>query len=148
MKITNVKVHVCLDPGRWGLLAVLSFCLEGEIGTLIVHDVRIIQKEDGSFFLTMPNRPIQRRCTQEECNRKCDAKASFCPWCGSFLVEAFPQEMIPKQISFRGWNLDTLHPADSETRQKIQDILVRAYQEALEGKQVNPSTEPIHDQPR
>lgn len=102
--------------------------LAGELGTLIVRDLRVVTGDSGTLFVAFPSVKLTDFC--RGCHGKNSLDARFCNWCGV----ALPDSRVP--TDGRGRRLlhsDVLTPADQETRRAVSDFILDRYEDFVKG---------------
>jgi stage V sporulation protein G len=119
MKITEVHVRLVRSKDEQ-LKAFCSMTLDNEF---VVRDIKIIEGPHG-YFIAMPSRKIGSRCGK--CGTRNYPGATFCSGCGTSL----PPDRVQKDPDGRPkLHADVAHPISSECRKRIQDAMIRAYEE-------------------
>jgi stage V sporulation protein G len=120
MEISEVRVKLVNNPND-RLKAFCSITLEDDF---VIRDLKIIDGANGTF-VAMPSRKLSDRC--QSCGHKNHLRARFCNDCGKKLPE-------DRAIKLRRSKLhaDIAHPINSPCRERIQTIVVEAYEEELE----------------
>lgn len=108
MNVSNVRVHPV--SGDRGLEAVAGFIVDD---WLVIRDVKVIRRNSGDRFLSMPQRVAFTRCVV--CLLLTPADSNFCCRCG---VRSRPKS--PCGL------LNTVHPATSEARSELTAIILQA----------------------
>lgn len=120
MRIVSIEFEIPRRRGGKGndnLLATCSVSLEGDIGQLVIHSVKVIRK-DGRYIVAMPSTRITVRC--DKCDGARPVDSNFCCWCGR-AVEKQPGEAP------RAWHGDIVHPLDQPTRMKFEAVVLEHY---------------------
>lgn len=121
-----VEIHVVLAeahaaPGPHRLLAYVTVVLEGEIGRLAVHDIKVVEGRDGPF-VAMPARRLTGHC--QVCRGKNCLTAGWCNWCGVELV----MRPVPCRPGGRPKvHADVIHPIDVTTRDNLEVAVLTEY---------------------
>ena len=58
MKITEVKVRAANSPKYPDLAHIVSITVDNE---LVINDIRVYKREDGTYKVKLPNHPISER---------------------------------------------------------------------------------------
>jgi stage V sporulation protein G len=132
MEITEVRVRLVRNRDD-RLKAFCSMTLDDEF---VVRDIKVIEAEDG-YFVAMPSRKMSDHCVK--CRGKNHLGARFCSGCGAVL----PDNRARKDLRGRAkLHADIAHPINAGCRRRIQDRLIRAYEEELERSR-QPGYQPI-----
>ena len=83
---------------------------------------RLLQREDGQFFLAMPEESVFECCP--ECHYLNRIDASYCNNCAHWL--------IPKTLTDRTVRMESAHPVVSEVRVMLTNAGRAAYQASLQ----------------
>jgi len=120
MKVTNVTVKLSPQSGD-RLKAFCTMTLDDEF---VVRDLKIIEGTSG-LFVAMPSRKLTDHCPK--CSGKNHLRAKFCNECGARLPEArLSDEEVQGKL-----HADIAHPINSECRNRLQKVLLEAYDEEL-----------------
>lgn len=120
MKVTNVTVKLSPQSGD-RLKAFCTMTLDDEF---VVRDLKIIEGTSG-LFVAMPSRKLTDHCPK--CSGKNHLRAKFCNDCGARLPEArLSDEEVQGKL-----HADIAHPINSECRNRLQKVLLDAYEEEL-----------------
>jgi len=121
MEITEVKVK--LTSGLHKNL--LGFCSVTFNDKFVVRDIKIIDSGNGPF-ISMPSRKLTDKCPR--CRTKNHLRARYCNECGLKLSD----DRAPKQPDGRSvLHVDIAHPICSELRARLQDAIIRKYNEEV-----------------
>ena len=118
MKVTNVTVK--LSPHSADRLK--AFCTMTLDGEFVVRDLKIIEGTSG-LFVAMPSRKLTDHCPK--CRGKNHLRAKFCNDCGAPL----PEKRISEEDAQGKLHADVAHPINSECRNRLQKIILDAYEE-------------------
>lgn len=122
MEITEVRVKLVEDNNE-RLRAFCSLTLDGDF---VIRDLKIIDGTSGSF-VAMPSRKLTDRCPK--CGTKNHFRARYCNECGTRLND----NRAPRGGDGRmRLHADVAHPINSACRERIQQAVIKAYQEELE----------------
>jgi stage V sporulation protein G len=135
MEITEVHVRLVRSKDEQ-LKAFCSMTLDNEF---VVRDIKIIEGPHG-YFVAMPSRKIGRRCAK--CRTRNYSGATFCSGCGTSLPPDQPQKDPDGKPKL---HTDVAHPISSACRKRIQDTMIRAYEEELK-RSKSPSYKPPMDE--
>lgn len=121
MEISEVRVKL-VSNSKERLRAFCSVTIENEF---VIRDLKIIDGLNGTF-VAMPSRKLADRCPK--CGYKNHLRAHFCNECGKELGE-----QRGKRASKRGkLHADIAHPINAGCRERIQSIVIGAFEEELE----------------
>jgi len=118
MKVTNVTVK--LSPHSSDRLK--AFCTMTLDNEFVVRDLKIIEGTSG-LFVAMPSRKLTDHCPK--CRGKNHLRAKFCNDCGARL----PERRVSDEEAQGKLHADVAHPINTECRNRIQQILLEAYEE-------------------
>ena len=102
----------------------------------VIRDIKVIEGT-GGLFVAMPSRKMSDHCGK--CGGKNHLRAKFCNNCGAALQENRAREDTKGRIKLHA---DIAHPINAECRQKIQAVVVKAFEEEMEKSQ-EPDYKPI-----
>ena len=121
MEISEVRVKL-VSNSKERLRAFCSITIENEF---VIRDLKIIDGLNGTF-VAMPSRKLADRCPK--CGYKNHLRAHFCNECGKELGE-----QRGKRVTKRGkLHADIAHPINADCRERIQNIVIGAFEEELE----------------
>lgn len=121
MEISEVRVKL-VSNSKERLRAFCSITIESEF---VIRDLKIIDGLNGTF-VAMPSRKLADRCPK--CGYKNHLRAHFCNECGKELGE-----QRGKRATKRGkLHADIAHPINAGCRERIQNIVIGAFEEELE----------------
>ena len=121
MEISEVRVKL-VSNSKERLRAFCSITIENEF---VIRDLKIIDGLNGTF-VAMPSRKLADRCPK--CGYKNHLRAHFCNECGKELGE-----QRGKRATKRGkLHADIAHPINADCRERIQGIVIGAFEEELE----------------
>ena len=121
MEITEVKVRL-VDDRSARLKAFCTMTLDREF---VVRDIKVIDGAKG-LFVAMPSRKVTDHCAK--CRGKNHLRARFCNDCGSRLPGN--RNPDPNEGSSK-LHVDVAHPINSECRARVQDAVLKAYEEEI-----------------
>ena len=133
MEITEVRVKLVANKDD----RLKGFCSMTLDNDFVVRDIKVIEGTNG-LFVAMPSRKMSDHCNN--CGGKNHLRAKYCNNCGQKL----PEERI-KQDSHGRMKLhaDIAHPINAECRKKIQETIVKAFEEEQE-KAKTPGYKPVN----
>ena len=121
MEISEVRVKL-VSNSKERLRAFCSITIENEF---VIRDLKIIDGLNGTF-VAMPSRKLADRCPK--CGYKNHLRAHFCNECGKELGE-----QRGKRATKRGkLHADIAHPINAGCRERIQNIVIGAFEEEVE----------------
>lgn len=128
---TEIRVTP-VNEGR--LRAYVVVCLEGR---WYIKDLKVIEKDSGELFVSMPNRMYREKCTS--CRHSNTIRASYCNWCGTGLVpkEGVDVNGVP-QLYF-----DIIHPSGNGVRESATKEIIEAYKRVVSGEELPASPPPV-----
>ncbi len=132
MEISEVRVKMVANKDD-RLKGFCSMTLDDEF---VVRDIKVIEGT-GGLFVAMPSRKMSDHCGK--CGGKNHLRAKFCNNCGAALQENRAREDAKGRIKLHA---DIAHPINAECRQKIQDAVVKAFEEEMEKSQ-QPDYKPV-----
>ncbi|MCX5649605.1 MAG: SpoVG family protein [Planctomycetota bacterium] len=133
MKVTNVTVK--LSPHSSDRLKGFgTMTLDNEF---VVRDLKIIEGTSG-LFVAMPSRKLTDHCPK--CRGKNHLRAKFCNDCGARL----PERRVSDEEAQGKLHADVAHPINTECRNRLQQIILEAYEEERKraGEPDAPAAEP------
>lgn len=132
MEITEVRVKLVSNQDD-RLKAFCSMTVDNEF---VIRDIKIIEGT-GGLFVAMPSRKMSDHCSR--CGGKNPLRAKFCNNCGAKL----PENRTPQKPEGKSkLHADIAHPINAACRKKIQDALLKAYQQEVE-KSKQPGYKPV-----
>jgi stage V sporulation protein G len=133
MKVTNVTVK--LSPHSSDRLK--AFCTMTLDNEFVVRDLKIIEGTSG-LFVAMPSRKLTDHCPK--CRGKNHLRAKFCNDCGARL----PERRVSDEEAQGKLHADVAHPINTECRNRLQQIILEAYEEERKraGEPGAPTAEP------
>ncbi len=121
MEISEVRVKL-VNNAQERLKAFCSITLENDF---VIRDLKIIDGANGTF-VAMPSRKLSDRCPQ--CGYKNHLRANYCNDCGKPLGEN-----RARKAARRGkLHADVAHPINPACRERIQGIVIKAFEVELE----------------
>jgi len=132
MEISEVRVKMVANKDD-RLKGFCSMTLDDEF---VVRDIKVIEGT-GGLFVAMPSRKMSDHCSK--CGGKNHLRAKFCNNCGAALQENRAREDAKGRIKLHA---DIAHPINAECRHKIQDAVVKAFEEEMEKSQ-QPDYNPV-----
>jgi stage V sporulation protein G len=137
MEISEVRVKMVSNKDE-RLKAFCSMTLDNEF---VIRDIKVIEGSSG-YFVAMPSRKMSDHC--DKCGGKNHLKARYCNNCGTSLPENRARKDMKGRMKLHA---DIAHPINAECRQKIQERIIRAFEEELE-KSKQPGYKPMEmDEP-
>lgn len=131
MRITEVKIFPA-DPRRnTKLLAYAELVFDD---AFVVHEVRIIKRNDGSLLVAMPSRVTTDHCP--ECSGKNQVNQAYCGHCG---VSLDPERQDPDKRLYQ----DYAHPITAPLREHINREVLASYSLALSSAALPPSRKAV-----
>jgi stage V sporulation protein G len=116
MNITDVSVKII--PNGGSLRASADVTIDNDF---VIHQIRIIQLNE-RLIVAMPNRASQVRCP---CGCRCPQDSKYCCCCG----QSFSAPPAKREHS------DIAHPITSSARERMNEMILKAYDEALKNAQ-------------
>lgn len=132
MEISEVRVKMVTNKDD-RLKGFCSMTLDDEF---VVRDIKVIEGT-GGLFVAMPSRKMSDHCSK--CGGKNHLRAKFCNNCGAALQENRAREDAKGRIKLHA---DIAHPINAECRHKIQDAVVKAFEEEMQKSQ-EPGYQPV-----
>jgi stage V sporulation protein G len=132
MEISEVRVKMVANKDD-RLKGFCSMTLDDEF---VVRDIKVIEGT-GGLFVAMPSRKMSDHCSK--CGGKNHLRAKFCNNCGAALQENRAREDAKGRIKLHA---DIAHPINAECRHKIQDAVVKAFEEEMQKAQ-EPGYQPV-----
>jgi len=121
VEITEVRIKLMDDPHE----RLQGFCSITLDHCFVIRDLKIIRGTKGSF-VAMPSRKLTDRCPR--CDTKNHLRANYCNNCGVALK---PDRAAKDEQGRAKLYADIAHPINSECREKIQQRVLKAYEEEL-----------------
>jgi len=138
MKLTEIRINLCPVPqdaahagtGRSAQSGqrLRAFCSLTFDNTFVIHDVKLIDGNDG-LFLAMPSRKLSDHCPG--CGEKNHLRARFCNGCGRHLDEERsvrpihgPGGAVGSRVKLHA---DIAHPINGACRRQMENQVVQAY---------------------
>jgi stage V sporulation protein G len=120
--ITEVRIKLSEVPNE----RLLAFCSITIDNSFVVRDLKIIEGTKGTF-VAMPSRRLTDRCWS--CKHKNHLAANYCNQCGEELdPDRADRDDYGKPIL----HADLAHPINSESRERLQTVILKAYDEEVE----------------
>jgi len=132
MEITEVRVKLVANKDD-RLKGFCSMTLDNEF---VVRDVKVIEGTSG-LFVAMPSRKMSDHCGK--CGGKNHLRARFCNNCGAALSENRAKKDTKGRMKLHA---DIAHPINAECRRRIQERIVKAFEDELE-KSKEPGYKPV-----
>ncbi len=132
MEISEVRVKMVANKDD-RLKGFCSMTLDNEF---VIRDIKVIEGT-GGLFVAMPSRKMSDHCSK--CGGKNHLRAKFCNNCGAALQENRAREDAKGRIKLHA---DIAHPINAECRHKIQDAVVKAFEEEMQKAQ-EPGYQPV-----
>jgi stage V sporulation protein G len=132
MEISEVRVKMVANKDD-RLKGFCSMTLDDEF---VIRDIKVIEGT-GGLFVAMPSRKMSDHCSK--CGGKNHLRAKFCNNCGAALQENRAREDAKGRIKLHA---DIAHPINAECRHKIQDAVVKAFEEEMQKSQ-EPDYKPV-----
>jgi len=132
MEISEVRVKMVANKDD-RLKGFCSMTLDDEF---VIRDIKVIEGT-GGLFVAMPSRKMSDHCNK--CGGKNHLRAKFCNNCGAALQENRAREDAKGRIKLHA---DIAHPINAECRHKIQDAVVKAFEEEMQKAQ-EPGYKPV-----
>lgn len=137
MEITDVQVK----PISRAQNKLKAFCTVTFDSSFVIKDVRIIEGTKG-LIVAMPVKKFTFRCFKCGCHNPLPAR--FCNDCGRRVKASNIQRN--SQTGRPLFQVDVAHPITHELRQKLEDVVIKKYKEALESIPISPQTEAEEDE--
>lgn len=122
MEITEVKVRLVEDRTE-RLKAFGTVTLDREF---VVRDIKIIDGTKG-LFVAMPSRKVTDHCPK--CHSKNHLRAKYCNECGAHLPGQRTPDLGEGSSKL---HVDVAHPINSECRNRLQKVILAAYESECE----------------
>jgi stage V sporulation protein G len=132
MEISEVRVKMVANQDD-RLKAFCSMTLDNEF---VIRDIKIIDGTSG-LFVAMPSRKMSDHCGK--CGGKNHLRAKFCTNCGAKLQE---NRIKPDAHGRMKLHADIAHPINASCRRKIQETIIKAFNEELE-RSKQPGYQPV-----
>ncbi len=120
MEISEVRVKL-VNNSQERLKAFCSITLENDF---VIRDLKVIEGTNGTF-VAMPSRKLSDRCPG--CSYKNHLRAHYCNECGKALDDA-RSDRAAKRSKLHA---DIAHPINAACRERVQDIVIKAFEEEL-----------------
>lgn len=115
MEITRVAIRYPSPTDHDRCIAYATATLDDE---LVIKNMRIVRRDDGSLLLAMPCQPRNLPC--DACNKDVPFNHHFCHYCGEKL-DAF---VDPRDKKYQ----DHVHPANQDFRDYLEDQVFMEYE--------------------
>jgi stage V sporulation protein G len=102
----------------------------------VIRDIKIIDGT-GGLFVAMPSRKMSDHCGK--CGGKNHLRAKFCGTCGAKLQE---DRVKPDTHGRMKLHADIAHPINASCSRKIQESIIKAFNEELE-RSKQPGYKPV-----
>lgn len=132
MEITEVRVKLVANKDD-RLKGFCSMTLDDEF---VVRDIKVIEGTNG-LFVAMPSRKMSDHCGK--CGGKNHLKARYCNNCGAQMPDTRAKEDPHGRMKLHA---DIAHPINADCRRKIQETIVKAFEEEVEKSKL-PGYKPI-----
>jgi len=132
MEISEVRVKMVANQDD-RLKAFCSMTIDNEF---VIRDIKIIEGT-GGLFVAMPSRKMSDHCSK--CGGKNHLRAKFCGNCGGRLSE---NRVKPDAHGRMKLHADIAHPINAQCRRKIQETIIKAFDEEFE-RSKQPGYKPI-----
>ena len=132
MEITEVRVKLVSKKDD----RLKAFCSIRMDNDFVVRDIKIIEGTSG-YFVAMPSRKMSDHC--DKCGSKNHLRAKFCNNCGTKLNEERAKKDMKGRMKLHA---DIAHPINSECRNRLQEAVVKAFEEENE-KSTQPGYKPV-----
>lgn len=134
MDVTEVRIKL-VEENNERLHAFCSVTFDNEF---VVRDLKIIEGTKG-LFVAMPSRKLTDRCPH--CGYKNHLRSRYCNQCGA----RFDEERATRDVDGRAkLHADIAHPINSACREKVQSMILAAYELELE-RSKQPGYRPTYD---
>lgn len=131
MEITEVRISPV--GGRDDKLR--AFCSVTFDDCFVVRDIRLIEGNKG-LFIAMPSRKLTIRCPR--CHYKNVVRSMYCNECGNSIPRALSDEIEQGRTKLHA---DIAHPILTSFREVIQDKVLAAYEDHLDGLEDHPHSQ-------
>lgn len=122
MEITEVRIFLKEGPDK-KLKAYATLTFDD---AFVVRNVKVIQGNKG-LFVAMPSRKVRESCPK--CNYKNAIRSRFCNQCGASLPQPPAEMRQTPQTVRQSEHRDIAHPITLECREKIQNKVLRAFED-------------------
>ncbi|MDO5308882.1 MAG: SpoVG family protein [Planctomycetia bacterium] len=127
MEITEVRIKLLNEQDESQRLK--AFCSITFDDMFVVRDLRVLQGTQG-YFVAMPSRKLTFRCAV--CRQKNSVTSRFCTQCGAALSYSVRAHVTPDASQSRSIYVDVVHPINSECRELVHNVIIKAYEAELE----------------
>ncbi len=110
----------------------------------VIHDIKIIEANDGTLFICMPDRKVMDTCPYRYCHTRNHVRARFCNTCGHKLEE---DRVRYKDDGRPDLYFDVAHPISQEYRKYMEEKVIAEYHaevERLQEKEMQEQLEERH----
>jgi stage V sporulation protein G len=132
MEISEVRVKLVANQDD----RLKAFCSMTLDNAFVIRDIKIIEGI-GGLFVAMPSRKMSDHCSR--CGGKNYLRAKFCCTCGAKLPE---NRIHQDQQGRTKLHADIAHPINAQCRRKIQETIIKAFNEEVE-RSKQPGYKPI-----
>ena len=132
MKISEVRVNLMSNKDA-RLKAFCSITIDNEF---VIRDIKVIEGT-GGFFVAMPSRKMTDHC--DKCGGKNHLRAKFCNNCGASLQNNRARKNFTGRMKLHA---DIAHPINAECRKRIQEQVIKAFEDEME-KSKQPEYKPV-----
>lgn len=132
MEITEVRVKLVANKDD----RLKGFCSMTLDDDFVVRDIKVIEGTNG-LFVAMPSRKMSDHCTH--CGGKNHLRSKYCNNCGGKLSEERAKQDAQGRMKLHA---DIAHPINVECRKKIQNTIVKAFEDEVE-KSKAPGYKPV-----
>ncbi len=132
MEITEVRVKLVANKDD----RLKGFCSMTLDNDFVVRDIKVIEGTNG-LFVAMPSRKMSDHCTH--CGGKNHLRSKYCNNCGGKLSEERARQDAQGRMKLHA---DIAHPINAECRRRIQETIVKAFEEEME-KAKSPDYKPV-----
>lgn len=132
MEITEVRVKLVANKDD----RLKGFCSMTLDNDFVVRDIKVIEGTNG-LFVAMPSRKMSDHCTH--CGGKNHLRSKYCNNCGGKLSEERAKQDAQGRMKLHA---DIAHPINAECRKRIQNAIVKAFEEEVE-KSKSPGYKPV-----
>jgi DNA-binding cell septation regulator SpoVG len=120
--ITDVRISPASErfPGPVGRLHAFAAVTLADV--LVIRDIRVLARDDGTYFLSLPSAPVHAPCP--DCRRQAPLKAVFCPHCGRRIG---PRAAPPDERGRARLYRDTCFPIRADFRMALEAAVLEAF---------------------
>lgn len=120
MKVTEVKITLTEGRNNDKLRAYAEVVIDA---ALVIHEIRIVERRDGTLLVCMPSRKTCDCCPA--CETRTPLTQNYCGECGLYLNHNRPIELDARLYH------DVCHPITREARAELVGAILAAYSLAL-----------------